>query len=475
MPGPFPDTVHTLVVGAGVSGMAVVGELRRRDPTADVLCVDRADALGGIWRPGATRPGVAGAYTSLHLNTSSRSSAFRDTPMPASFPRYPSHAQVGDYLREYAEQHQLTDVIHTGVTVAKARQARPHGWKATLESPAGQHMITCTNLVVAGGVHEHPYRPDPVPGQDRFAGRLLHTVDYQNALKFRDRRVVVVGMGNSAADIAVDLSRIAQRTVLSVRRGAHVIPKMLFGKTIDDIASSKWWARTPARLQRALISAALQLTRGRLTAYGLPAPDHALFDAPVTISDDLITRLAHGDITVRPAIVAFDRDGVVFRDGIHEPADVVIYCTGYRIDYPYLPAGTVFGGPNGQVQLYHRVAAPYHPGLYVVGLIRPVGPVMPVVQAQAAWVADLIDGTAALPSTETMAAEISKYLVRTSARHSQARADSIHVDIGGYLKQLAVERAIGADHARQARPQTRAHGRLAQTNLTNGAARRRQR
>ena len=462
---PFPDTVQTLVVGAGVSGMAMIAELRRRDPATDMLCVDRTDALGGIWRPNATRPGTGGAYTSLHLNTAARTSAFRDMPMPATYPRYPSHAQVGDYLRAYADQHHLTDAIRTGVAVARARPSRrgQHGWKVTLASDAGHHMITCENLVIAGGLHDHPNLPDPIPGQRQFGGRLLHTVDYQDALEFRDRRVVVVGMGNSAADIAVDLSRIAKRTVLSVRRGMHVIPKMLFGMTIDDIASSKWWARTPARLQRAIISAALQLTRGHVTNYGLPAPGHRLFDAPVTISDDLITRLSHGDITVRPAIVSFDRDNIVFADGSHEPADAVIYCTGYRIDYPYLPTAAVFGGPTGQVQLYRRVVAPYHPGLYLIGVIRPVGPVMPVVQGQAAWVADLIDGTATLPSTDVMADEITAHLARMTARHSPSRTDSIHVNIGGYLKQLAAERAAGARRARQTHPHAVPMG-LAETN-----------
>jgi cation diffusion facilitator CzcD-associated flavoprotein CzcO len=431
-------TVTACVIGAGFSGLAALRALRDRD--IDTLCLERSDDVGGVWH---YRPGVAGhpAYTSLHLNTSTATTAFADHPMPADYPRYPGHSQVHSYLADYAKTRGLREIVRTGATVTAVRQLPDQRWEIIAEDESGQaQRVECGHVVVATGMHWDPLLPT-VDGAETFTGRQLHSADYSGPAEFAGQRIVVVGLGNSACDIAVDLSRLAARTTLSVRRGVHIVPKTLMGIPIDQIPMRRWWARMPFRLQRRFIETLLHITRGRITDYGIPEPDHRVFSAPITISDELLSRISHGDVTVRPAIARLDGAAVVFEDGSRlDNVDAVIYCTGYRMGFPFLPDEVVFDD-NSRLTLYQRVVAPRHPGLYAVGFIRPVGSVTRSVEAQAQWVGDLITGAAAAPPEAEMQAEVDRYLAAITARYrSTAPEQQIHIDVPRYLAALRAAR-----------------------------------
>ncbi len=155
----------------------------------------------------------------------------------------------------------------------------------------------------------------------------------------------------------------------------------------------------------------------------------------MTISDEILSRIRHGAVVPKPAIASFDRDRVVFGDGTTEPADAVVYCTGFRMAFPFLPDGCPLG-PDGSVELYKRVVAPDRPGLYFAGLVRPVGAITRLVEAQARWLADIVDGVAALPSAEAMREEIDTYLDGIARRYGRTQGASIQVDVGPYLGEL---------------------------------------
>jgi hypothetical protein len=150
------------------------------------------------------------------------------------------------------------------------------------------------------------------------------------------------------------------------------------------------------------------VTQGRITDYGLPRPDHRVLHAHPTVSDDLLTRLGHGDLTVLPNIDRFEGSKVFFVDGSAHEVDVVVYCTGYKVSFPFLDQRVVRATDN-HVDLYRRVVDPDHPGLYFVGLIQPLGAIMPLAEAQSHWVADLVTGAAALPSYDEMRRQIRQY------------------------------------------------------------------
>ena len=187
------------------------------------------------------------------------------------------------------------------------------------------------------------------------------------------KRVLVLGIGNSAVDVAVESSRIAEKTFLAMRRGAYVMPKFLGGKPIDE-AAPPVTTRLPMSVRRFFFDRLLKLAVGEMTDYGLPKPDHKLLEAHPTVSSELLPRLGHGDITVKPNIDRFAGGRTVrFADGSEEEIDLVVYCTGYKIAFPFLDP-EVFESPDNRMPLYRRVAAAEHPGLLLHRLRPAAGP-----------------------------------------------------------------------------------------------------
>ncbi|MDQ0687542.1 dimethylaniline monooxygenase (N-oxide forming) [Streptomyces achromogenes] len=424
------------VIGAGLSGLAAAHALKSEG--VDFVVLERAPEVGGLWRqPQAGERGPG--YLSLHLNTNKRLTGYADYPMPDSYPVYPKHSDVAAYLRAFAEWAGVTDRIELGTTVESVTRSADGSWTVVSRDAGGRRTTRdFSQVVVASGHNTEPVLPAPLPGSDTFEGAVLHALDYRDGSDFTGRRVVVVGLGASAVDIAADLSRYAAQTVLSVRRGLHIVPKQLFGMPLDDVAEAPWWTAMSLAEQRRFIEQALLVARGKLSDYGLPEPDHPIFASAVTVSDEILTRIRHGGIVPKPAIERFDGGRVVFTDGTSVPADAVVHCTGYRMAYPFLPPGCPIG-PQGSVELYKRVVAPDHPGLHFVGLVRPHGSVTRLVEAQSRWVARIVAGRVTLPEREVMRKEISGYLDGIAGQYGQVQSASIQVNVAPYLEELQAE------------------------------------
>jgi glycine/D-amino acid oxidase-like deaminating enzyme len=421
------------VIGAGLSGLAAARALKTKG--VDFVCLDASAGVGGIWRrPGAGERGPG--YLSLHLNSTKQLTGYADRPMPDSYPVYPGHREMAAYLRSYAEWAGVLDHIELETTVESVRRAADGSWTVESRGADGTRTTRCfAHVVVASGHNTEPFVPAPPPGSDTFAGTILHAYDYRDGSDFAGRRVVVVGLGASAVDIAADLSRHAERTLLSVRRGLHILPKQLFGTPLDEVAEAPWWNEMTLPEQRRVIEQALLTARGKLSDYGLPEPDHPLFASAVTLSDEILSRIRHGGVVPRPGIESLDGDRVVFTDGTSEPADAIVYCTGYRMAFPFLPDGCPIG-PQGAVELYQRVFAPDQPGLSFIGLVRPHGSITRIVEAQARWVARVAAGEAALPEPDVMRKEIGDYLGGIAGQYGDREGASIQVNVGPYLKEL---------------------------------------
>ncbi|CAL9341719.1 flavin-containing monooxygenase [Streptomyces sp. enrichment culture] len=426
--------MRVCVIGAGLSGLAVAHALKQRG--IPFVCLEKAPDVGGIWRqPGAGERGPG--YRSLHLNTAKQLTGYADFPMPSSYPLYPRHSQFAAYLRSFAEWAGLLGHVELRTEAVSVRRDADGGWTVVSRDADGTEVERrFEQVVVASGHHTDPALPDPLPaGADSFTGTILHSLDYHDGRDFDGRRVVVVGLGASAVDIAADLSRHAEQTVLSVRRGLHIVPKQLFGMSVDEIAEAPWWTEMSFAEQRRWVEQALLVARGRLGDYGLPEPDHPVFSSATTLSDEILSRIRHGAVTPKPAIASFDGDRVVFTDGTSVAADAVVYCTGFRMTFPFLPAGCPLAA-DGSVELYRRVVPAGLPGLYFVGLVRPVGSITRLVEAQAQWVARLVDGDAELPAAEEMREEIGRYLTGIVQRYGRTSGASIQVDVGPYLAQF---------------------------------------
>ena len=228
-----------------------------------------------------------------------------------------------------------------------------------------------------------------------------------------------------------------------MRRGAYVIPKYINGKPIDEL-SNPITAMAPISVQRFFAARALGVAAGNMTTYGLPKPDHKLFEAHPTVSSELLPRLGHGDIKVKPNIDRFSGGRTVrFADGSEEEIDLVVYCTGYKITFPFFDP-EVIAAPDNKLPLYRRVVPVDRPGLYFIGFIQPLGPIMPLAEAQSEWVADLLGGRAKLPAVAEMRTDIAEEEANMQKRYVASKRHTVEVDFHPYLREIRRERKQAA-------------------------------
>ena len=432
------------VIGAGSSGITACQNLAERDIEFD--CFEKSSTIGGNWRY-ENDNGMSAAYRSLHINTSRQMMEYRAFPMPVDYPDYPSHFEIAAYFDDFIDHFGLRDRIAFRSEVVSAEPTGDGGWAVTVRADDGsEETRRYSDLMVCNGHHWDARWPEPAfPGAQNFTGIQMHAHEYRTPEIFEGKRVLVLGIGNSATDISVESSRVADRTFLAMRRGAWILPKYLGGVPIDK-ATSGAFSRAPLGLQSAVMKAMLRLSVGRLTDYGLPKPDHQPLHAHPTVSDELVGRLGHGDIAVKPNIDHFDGDTVVFTDGTSEQIDVVIYCTGYRITFPFFDKQLVSAEDN-RINLYRRVVSIDQSNLYFIGLIQPLGAIMPLAEVQSAWIADLIAGDGELPDRSAMARDVARDQAAMERRYVNSKRHTVQVDFDRYLRSVSRERDRSRDRA----------------------------
>jgi dimethylaniline monooxygenase (N-oxide forming) len=443
-------TAKVCIIGAGSSGIAACQVLQARGIEFD--CFETGSEVGGNWRY-LNDNGMSSAYKSLHINTSREIMEYKSFPMRHDYPTYPNHVQIAQYFDRFVDHFGFRDRIQFKTEVVSVVPAGDAEWDVTVRRRGGKRTTRrrYSAVLVANGHHWDARWPEPAfPGADTFTGVQTHAHFYKTFEGYEDKRVLVLGIGNSACDIAVETSKVAQRTFLAMRRGAHVVPKYLFGIPTDHLTTSPLARLRYGALQRTLFGLTMRLARGDVTNYGLPKPDHKIGTAHPTISDDLLVRLGHGDIAVKPNIERIDGDTVHFVDGTSEQIDVIVYCTGYKITFPFFDPALLEAHDN-EISLFHRVVDPQHPGLYFIGLVQPLGAIMPLAEAQSEWVADLLAGRCTLPSDAEMRREIDEYHRRLEKRYVKSKRHTIQVDFLEHFAELKRERAAGARRIGQSR------------------------
>jgi hypothetical protein len=389
---------------------------------------------------------MSSAYRSLHINTSRRVMAYKTLPMPDHYPDYPDHFQMAAYFDEFADHFGLREKVRFNTQVMRADpvEGGAGGWDVTVAGPGGEETNRYRAVLVANGHHWDPRWPEPAfPGAEDFEGEQIHVHHYRESDVLVGKRVLVLGLGNSATDVAVESSRIAEATFIASRRGVWVLPKYLDGKPIDE-ALNPITGLAPVSLIRLATRRKLGVAVGRPEAYGLPKPDHKLFEAHPTVSSELLPRLGHGDITAKPNIERYAGGRTVrFADGSREEIDLVVYCTGYKITFPFFDPA-VFSAPDNRMLLYRRVASVERPNLYFIGFIQPLGPIMPLAEAQSEWIADLLAGRASLPAAAAMQREVDAGEARQRKRFVASKRHTVEVDFYPYLREIRRERKRAA-------------------------------
>ena len=378
-----------LVIGAGPAGLAVAASLGRRGIPAVVL--ERSDAVGASWRR---------HYERLHLHTTRRWSGLPGFPIPRRFGRWVARADVVDYLEQYTAHHHLE--VRTGVEVTRIVRADGGGW--TLETASGE-PFTARTVVVATGYNHTPVPPQ-WPGVDRFPGELVHASAYRNADPYRGKDVLVVGAGNTGAEIAVDLAEGgAARVRLAIRTPPHIVRRSNLGWPAQGTGILVRHLPVPIVDRIAAVVARAEVPD--LSAHGLPRPTTGLYsrvlEGSVPLQDvGLIAGVQAGRIEPVAAVESFDDDGaVVLADGARLAPDVVIAATGYRRGLEPLVGELDVLDERGLPRAHGPRTWPTAPGLHFTGYTNPISGMFRELRIDANRIASAIDRETAEGSGKT--------------------------------------------------------------------------
>jgi cation diffusion facilitator CzcD-associated flavoprotein CzcO len=422
-----PRLPRVAIIGAGVAGLTACKALGDRE--IPHVCYEGSDDVGGNWyfkNPN----GRSSAYRSLHIDSSRLALSFRDFPMPDGYPDFPHHTEVLRYLHAYVDQFELRKSIRFGKTVTHACRHHGGGWTLSLQDGSVDRFDA---LLVCNGHHWDPSWPEPMyPGE--FDGQQIHSHDYidpTEPLDLRGRKVLVVGIGNSAVDIVCELARkgVAEAVYISTRSGAYVLPKYVFGKPVDQLVMTIPWL--PLGPQRRLGGWLQRLVSGKSEYYGLPTPNHRFLEAHPTVSSELLLRLGSGDAFAKPNVSRLDGRRVTFEDGSSAEVDAIIWATGYKISFPFFDADFI-SAPGNVLPLWKRTFKPDVDDLAFIGLAQPLPTLFPFCETQSKLVARWLAGEWALPSVESMTRDIQRDDAYYTGHLGKRPRHTIEVDLVVY-------------------------------------------
>ena len=330
-------------------------------------------------------------YGSTYLNSSKKLSRYPDFNFPEEWPHYVSRAQAQSYLRAYATEFGLYPLIRFNSRVARAERTEQR-WRVQIEGESAPRLYA--GLIVANGHHWEPNVPS-YPGH--FEGEVLHSHDVKSKEQLKDKRVLVVGAGNSAVDILDDAASEGVRAVHSMRRSYYFFPKIVFGKPTDTFVdlTSRW--PLPRAVMRKFYWWGLRVIIGSHHRYGLPAPDHKLFEAHPTACTVYLDHIVHGRIVTKPGIERLEGKRIVFTDGSEEEIDLLVYATGFKPSFPFMDQSIILDG-EGRSKLFIHTFHRELDDLFVVGLFEPAeGGVWQLADYQARLIASFIAACASDP------------------------------------------------------------------------------
>lgn len=414
------------VIGAGPSGITA-GKNLLQVGLKNFVIYEKNDQVGGNWVY-APRLSHSSVYETTHVISSKRLSQYLDYPMPAEYPDYPSHKQMLAYFQGYAAHFGVTDYIRFTCEVVRAVKQADETWNLTLSDGSSEHF---DYLIVANGHHWDPRYPS-YPGE--FSGEFLHSHEYKNAEPFRNRRVLVIGAGNSACDIAVETGRISAFTAISMRRGQYIQPKFVFGRPPDVLNEYILWM--PDLLRVPILKLINTLSVGGYRSYGLEPPQHGVLQQHLTMNSELLYFIKHGKVHPRRDIARFDGSHVHFVDGKIEDYDVVIAATGFIISFPFFDKGFL-DFSQGDVSLYLQTFHPAHRSLMFVGLVQPLGSIWPLADLHGKLAANYIVGNYGLP--DDIETRIATEVTRRKRQFVRAARHTIEVEYHKHLWALQRE------------------------------------
>ncbi|MCY1278559.1 4-hydroxyacetophenone monooxygenase [compost metagenome] len=350
------------IIGAGPMGLCSARQLQKHG--IPFVGFELNGDVGGLWdidNPHSTM------YDSAHLISSKRTTEFSEFPMDADVAPYPHHSEMRRYFRDYARHFDLYKHFRFNTRVLRLERLE-HGWKLISEQDGQRREEHFDGVLIANGTLHTPNRP-ALPGH--FDGEVLHSAEYRSPAIFEGKRVLLVGCGNSACDIAVDAVHRAASVDLSVRRGYYFLPKFILGRPTDTFGGA---VKLPRRLKQLIDGLLVRALVGKPSQYGLPDPDYKLYESHPVMNSLVLHHLGHGDIKARPDIRQVEGRRVTFSDGRQAEYDLILQATGYKLDYPFIDRAQLnWPERAGAPQLYLNIFHPEYDDLFMMGMVEASG------------------------------------------------------------------------------------------------------
>lgn len=433
------------VIGAGASGLTCIKCCLEEG--LEPVCFERSDDIGGLWRfQENPEEGRASIYKSVIINTSKEMMCFSDFLIPDHYPNFMHNSQVMEYFRLYAKEFGLLKYIQlkTAVCSVKKRPDFPTTgqWEVVTESEGKKETTVFDGVMVCSGHHTNAHLPlESFPGIEKFKGQYFHSRDYKDPQHFTGKRVIVIGIGNSGGDLAVEISHTAKQVFLSTRRGAWVLNRVGdHGYPIDVLLSSRFKYYIKSLCGESLQNTYMEKKMNQRfdhAMFGLK-PKHRPLSQHPTINDDLPNRVISGSVKVKGNVKEFTETAAIFEDGSREDdIDVVIFATGYSFAFPFLEDSVKV--IRNKISLYKKVFPPKleKPTLAIIGLIQPLGAIMPISELQARWVTQVFKGLKTLPSESEMIIDITKTQEEMAKRYVESQRHTIQGDYIDTMEELA--------------------------------------
>lgn len=437
------------IIGAGSAGLAAAKALKEEG--IDFVCFERSGRVAGLWNyRDEDVDGMACVMKTTVINSSKEMSAFSDFPPPKEFPNYMHNRMMCKYFHMYAEKFGLLDNIRYYQEVIKVEQALDYDdtgrWVVTVQNTNDKAITveTYDGVMVCTGHHGYPHIPK-FKGQEDFKGKFVHTHSIKVPDAFKDQKVLIIGVGNSGLDAAVDISNVAKQVYLSTRRGTWIMFRLgayglpvdtqLLTRSFDFVKDIFGISVANSYVERYLDS------KFNHEIFNL-RPKHRYFAQHLAINDHLPNKIASGTVIVKGDIERFEEKGVVFK-GEEENVtkiDSVVLATGYKIKFPFL-SDKIINTTNNKAELYKLIFPPHlkHPSLAIIGLIQPFGSLFPIFESQSRWYAQLMNGNVKLPNKAVMMNEVMKRKAEIAKRYVGTQRHTVQVDYIAYMDEITSE------------------------------------
>jgi len=416
------------VIGAGPSGITAIKNLL--DQGIDVTAYDFNSDVGGNWIY-SENESHSSVFDTTHIISSKTLSQYEDftfDDFEAGVPDYPSHDHLRRYFQAYAAKFNLYPNIEFNTLVKDCKLNSKGLWEVLVEHEGLQKKSKFTRLIVCNGHHWKPRLPN-YPGN--FDGEFLHSHQYKKAAPFANKKVLVIGGGNSACDVAVETSRVSEKTVISWRRGYRIIPKFIFGKP-SDVTASKF-SFLPQRLRFFISATIIKLFIGSNKLYGLPKSTQKFGATHPTINDELLYKIRHGKVFFKGDIARYEGKDVVFKDGTKEAFDTIVACTGFILSHPFFDKEFI-DYSEGDVPLYLKMFHEKYDTLYFVGMFQPLGCIWPGAELQSKLLAREIKGLWKRP--RNIKELCNREVTHPHIKQIKSPRHTITVDYHKFVKQL---------------------------------------